>query len=175
VTDTKQNASSSQAETPWQQFMVYTLSFPSSSFMECRHNLTQFHTAPVTLPPCPLMVFKRADTMTTEEGTFSSRLSFSLSDWLAPGPLPAGGQTVGGHWLAFVASGYLLSVDPDRILLSRIILTGYPFKVHKSGAVIKHMFHNPGKFTRGTSQQKNVSQSNTTHHYCRGCAVVQTC
>jgi len=42
-----------------------------------------------------------------------------------------------------VADGTFLSVDPDRMLIKRIILTGYPVGVHKRAAVIRHMFYDP--------------------------------
>lgn len=42
-----------------------------------------------------------------------------------------------------VATGTLLGVDPDRIVLKKIVLTGYPIRVRKRKAVVKHMFHRP--------------------------------
>jgi hypothetical protein len=48
------------------------------------------------------------------------------------------------HSLRLVAIGSLLSVDPDRVVIKKIVLTGYPYKIHKRGAVIKHMFYHPG-------------------------------
>ncbi|KAG8378073.1 hypothetical protein BUALT_Bualt08G0100100 [Buddleja alternifolia] len=44
---------------------------------------------------------------------------------------------------AIAAVGSLRSVDPDRIVLKRIILTGYPQRVSKSKATVRYMFHNP--------------------------------
>ena len=45
--------------------------------------------------------------------------------------------------LEFVAHGSLMSADADRIIVKRIILTGYPVKVRKRHAVVKYMFNNP--------------------------------
>jgi pre-rRNA-processing protein TSR1 len=42
-----------------------------------------------------------------------------------------------------VATGNLASVDPDRIILKRIILTGVPVRVRKRFAVVKYMFYDP--------------------------------
>lgn len=42
-----------------------------------------------------------------------------------------------------VASGTTLPPNPMQVILKRIILTGYPLKVHKKKAVIRYMFFNP--------------------------------
>ncbi|WJX48475.1 hypothetical protein P8452_35032 [Trifolium repens] len=44
---------------------------------------------------------------------------------------------------AVAAFGSLKTVDCDRIILKRVILTGYPQRVSKRKALVKHMFYNP--------------------------------
>ena len=43
----------------------------------------------------------------------------------------------------FVALGSIFNADADRIVVKRIILTGYPTRVHKRHATVKYMFYNP--------------------------------
>eukprot|EP00250_Pteridium_aquilinum_P012088 c20503_g1_i1 orf=59-2500(+) len=45
--------------------------------------------------------------------------------------------------LTLAASGSLKSVDSDRIILKKIVLSGYPLRVQKQRAVVRFMFHNP--------------------------------
>ena len=42
-----------------------------------------------------------------------------------------------------VAIGSMLPADTDRIVVKRIVLTGYPTRVHKRYATVKYMFFNP--------------------------------
>ena len=42
-----------------------------------------------------------------------------------------------------VATGSLRPVDPERVVVKRAILTGFPHKVHKRKAVVRFMFHCP--------------------------------
>ncbi|KAK2404607.1 pre-rRNA-processing protein TSR1 protein [Trifolium repens] len=44
---------------------------------------------------------------------------------------------------AVAALGSLKTVDRDRIILKRVILTGYPQRVSKRKSYVKHMFYNP--------------------------------
>ncbi|KAF8410320.1 hypothetical protein HHK36_002847 [Tetracentron sinense] len=44
---------------------------------------------------------------------------------------------------AVAAVGSLRSIDPERIILKKIILTGYPQRVSKLKAIVRYMFHNP--------------------------------
>ena len=40
-------------------------------------------------------------------------------------------------------AGALRSTDPDRVVLKKVVLTGFPVKVHKKKAVVRWMFHAP--------------------------------
>jgi pre-rRNA-processing protein TSR1 len=44
---------------------------------------------------------------------------------------------------SLVALGSIFNADADRIVVKRIILTGYPTRVHKRHATVKYMFWNP--------------------------------
>jgi len=41
-----------------------------------------------------------------------------------------------------VATGSLLSANPDRVTVKRAVLSGAPLKVHKKSAVVRFMFFN---------------------------------
>ncbi|XP_052893225.1 pre-rRNA-processing protein TSR1 homolog [Anopheles moucheti] len=45
--------------------------------------------------------------------------------------------------LSMVASGSLLSCNPDRVVLKRVVLSGHPFKINRESATIRFMFFNP--------------------------------
>lgn len=41
-----------------------------------------------------------------------------------------------------VATGSVLNANPSRVIVKRLILSGYPFKIHKTFCVIRYMFFN---------------------------------
>lgn len=40
-------------------------------------------------------------------------------------------------------AGTLRSCDPDRLVIKKVVLSGYPVKVHKKKAFVRWMFFNP--------------------------------
>uniref|UniRef100_A0A803P252 phosphoglucomutase (alpha-D-glucose-1,6-bisphosphate-dependent) n=1 Tax=Cannabis sativa TaxID=3483 RepID=A0A803P252_CANSA len=60
-----------------------------------------------------------------------------------PLPLIAFKYAEGDVAPSVAAVGSLRSIDPDRIILKKIILTGYPQRVSKLKASVRYMFHNP--------------------------------
>jgi len=85
---------------------------------------------PVSMPPCPVLIFRASAPV--EEGKDGGSVSFG--GVLPPPTSPS---------LTLVATGTLHTIDPDRIILKRILLTGYPVRVKRRTAVVKHMFYNP--------------------------------
>ena len=69
----------------------------------------------VTFPPAPVLMFA-AQVL----GSYKNEFPFN--------PL--------------VASGVLASCDPNKLLIKRAVITGYPIQVHKMHAVIRYMFYN---------------------------------
>lgn len=48
-----------------------------------------------------------------------------------------------GDCSTIVATGVCIPPNPMKIILKRIMLTGYPLRVHKKKATIRYMFFNP--------------------------------
>ncbi|EHH24355.1 Pre-rRNA-processing protein TSR1-like protein [Macaca mulatta] len=45
---------------------------------------------------------------------------------------------------SLIATGHLMSVDPDRMVIKRVVLSGHPFKIFTKMAVVRYMFFNRG-------------------------------
>ncbi|XP_006863303.1 PREDICTED: pre-rRNA-processing protein TSR1 homolog [Chrysochloris asiatica] len=43
---------------------------------------------------------------------------------------------------SLIATGHLFSVDPDRMIIKRVVLSGHPFKIFTKMAVVRYMFFN---------------------------------
>ncbi|PHJ20601.1 ribosome biogenesis protein [Cystoisospora suis] len=70
--------------------------------------------APTLFPPASVVVYKRTNTE----------------------------QEVPGN-LELCAWGSVVNSNSNRLIIKRIVLTGYPFKVHRRKAVVRFMFFNP--------------------------------
>jgi pre-rRNA-processing protein TSR1 len=85
---------------------------------------------PVSYAPCPVIMFREArfvgEQQQLQDGASTSECG--------------GGRGIKRELLAY---GSILGADADRIVLKRIVLTGYPTRVHKRHATVKYMFYNP--------------------------------
>ncbi|CAI7789593.1 unnamed protein product, partial [Closterium sp. NIES-53] len=92
--------------------------------------------APTLFPPLPLLVFAdpSAANQHAGDGVGGGSVGGSV----------VGGSVVGeGEELQLAATGALRGPDPDRIILKKIVLSGYPVSVMKRKAVVRYMFHQP--------------------------------
>jgi len=82
-----------------------------------------------------------------------------------------------------VASGSITGVDPKQLLIKRVVLTGYPFRTHKSKGVVRFMFFNPAdirwfkpvELCTRKGLRGHISESLGTHGYmkCRFSATIR--
>jgi len=106
---------------------------------------------PTTFLPCPVLVFKRVN------------------------PGEELGEAVAIDGMVLVGTGSLISVDPDRLNIKKITLTGEPFKILKRKAVIRRMFHNaedimwfkPVELRTRLGSTGNILESIGTHGHMR--------
>lgn len=75
-----------------------------------------------------------------EDGTFVASLFAPIT--FAPASVLVFKKLESGD-MVLIANGAVLSIDPNRIILKRIVLSGHPFKVSNKNAVVRYMFFNP--------------------------------
>jgi pre-rRNA-processing protein TSR1 len=80
---------------------------------------------PITYTPCPVLVFR--DTIHSKNINDTNTIVTVHQQ----------------HNRELVAIGSMLGADADRIVIKRIVLTGYPVRVHKRHATVKYMFYDP--------------------------------
>jgi len=83
---------------------------------------------PVTYTPCPVLMFRGG--LASPSRSKEPEKVLVESNSLQQG-------------MKLVAIGSMIGADADRIVVKRIVLTGYPTRVHKRHATVKYMFYNP--------------------------------
>jgi len=74
-----------------------------------------------------------------------------------------------------VASGAINGADPKQLIIKRSVLTGYPFRTHKSKGVVRFMFFNPAdirwfkpvELCTKKGLRGHISESLGTHGYMK--------
>ncbi|XP_023307785.2 pre-rRNA-processing protein TSR1 homolog [Lucilia cuprina] len=77
--------------------------------------------------------------------------------------------------LAMVARGCLLSCNPDRIILKRVVLSGHPMRINRKSATIRYMFFNkedvdyfkPVKLRTKCGRLGHIKESLGTHGHMK--------
>lgn len=85
--------------------------------------------------------------------------------------------------MEIAASGSITGVDPKQLIIKRAVLTGYPFRTHKSKGVVRFMFFNPAdvrwfkpvELATKKGLRGHITESVGTHGYmkCRFSATIK--
>lgn len=142
--------------------------------------------APIVVTPCPVLLFGRVldrNDQNIISGMNSGRASVmstsssfpgepsSPSDQLLLSPSAGTASTI----KPLLATGSVLGADPRKLIIKRAIVAGYPYRVHKNKAVVRHMFFSPEDinwFKPVELQTKfglrgNIKESLGTHGYMK--------
>lgn len=92
---------------------------------------------PVSYTPCPVLMFN------TPFSSKTKRAAGATSDASEATKTTVVPSSEGEFSKTLVAVGSVLGADADRIVIKRIIMTGFPTRVHKRHATVKYMFYNP--------------------------------
>ena len=76
---------------------------------------------PVTYTPCPVLVFREPHNQFQSADNDSTLI----------------------RKREMIALGSMIGSDADRIIIKRVVLTGFPTRVHKRHATVKYMFYDP--------------------------------
>ncbi len=77
--------------------------------------------------------------------------------------------------LSFCGTGSTLESNDKKVILKKIVLTGYPVKIKKKKAIVRYMFFNPGdisyfkpiQLTTKKGLRGNITESVGTHGYMK--------
>ena len=126
--------------------------FKLERYVQPRQQLVASIYAPALYAPAPMLAFLEptdpmapllavAAAATAEDGSAAAAAAAAA---LSSGAGGAGNAVgVGGPLGVPVGYGSLLSVNADRIIVKKIMLTGLPFKCMKKKAVVRFMFFSP--------------------------------
>jgi len=122
--------------------------------------------APILFPPARVLMFVSPDAPIESE---------ELKDAETQQAMVESQQKQRQGNLVLAASGAVTGADPKQLIIKRSILTGYPFRVHKSKAVVRFMFFNPSdirwfkpvELTTKRGLRGHINESLGTHGYMK--------
>ena len=108
--------------------------FKMERFLQPGQNAVASVCGPITYGPAPVLAFAPDPATGAMRLAATGELLVSMlayTAWESHSPVRK------------ILLGSLRSCDPDRVVLKRIVLSGYPVRVHKKKAVVRWMFFSP--------------------------------